>query len=60
VNLGDHADTTGAVYRQLARAFYDEDAIPAEWRAPLFLRARIVELAEGLFALAEANRSAHP
>jgi ADP-ribosyl-[dinitrogen reductase] hydrolase len=28
VNLGDDADTTGAVYGQLAGAFYGEKAIP--------------------------------
>src|SRR4029453_13835998 len=32
VNLGDDADTTGAIYGQLAGAFYGEHAIPAEWR----------------------------
>ena len=32
VNLGDDADTTGAVYGQLAGAFYGAEAIPAAWR----------------------------
>ena len=49
VNLGDDADTTGAVYGQLAGAFYGEAAIPAGWRAKLALRETIEELAEGLF-----------
>jgi ADP-ribosyl-[dinitrogen reductase] hydrolase len=31
VNLGDDADTTGAIYGQLAGAFYGLNAIPAEW-----------------------------
>jgi len=31
VNLGDDADTTGAVYGQLAGAFYGESAIPSDW-----------------------------
>ena len=35
VNLGDDADTTGAIYGQLAGAFYGVDAIPAEWRSEL-------------------------
>jgi ADP-ribosylglycohydrolase len=35
VNLGDDADTTGAIYGQLAGAYYEADAIPAEWRARL-------------------------
>lgn len=32
VNLGDDADTTGAVYGQLAGAYYGEAGIPIEWR----------------------------
>lgn len=32
VNLGDDADTTGAVAGQLAGALYGADAIPARWR----------------------------
>lgn len=32
VNLGEDADTTGAIYGQLAGAFYGERAIPVEWR----------------------------
>ena len=35
VNLGDDADTTGAIYGQLAGAFYGVDAIPERWRAKL-------------------------
>ena len=31
VNLGDDADTTGAVYGQLAGAYYGEKGIPDEW-----------------------------
>ena len=31
VNLGDDADTTGAVYGQLAGAYYGDDGIPPEW-----------------------------
>lgn len=32
VNLGNDADTTGAIYGQLAGAFYGVDGIPREWR----------------------------
>jgi ADP-ribosyl-[dinitrogen reductase] hydrolase len=35
VNLGDDADTTGAVYGQLAGAYYGEDEIPEDWRRKL-------------------------
>jgi len=45
VNLGDDADTTGAVYGQLAGAFYGFEAIPAPWRSQLAKRELISELA---------------
>lgn len=32
VNLGEDSDTTGAVYGQIAGAYYGADAIPEEWR----------------------------
>ena len=35
VNLGDDADTTGAVYGQIAGAFYGAEAIPGRWRSKL-------------------------
>ncbi|HUF27474.1 MAG TPA: ADP-ribosylglycohydrolase family protein [Gemmatimonadaceae bacterium] len=34
-NLGNDADTTAAVYGQLAGAFHGEEGIPLEWRATL-------------------------
>ena len=40
VNLGDDADTTGAVCGQLAGAAFGEAAIPEEWAAPVW-RGRI-------------------
>jgi len=48
VNLGDDADTTGAVYGQLAGAYYGADAIPLEWRDRLARRPEIEALAERL------------
>jgi ADP-ribosylglycohydrolase len=48
VNLGDDADTTGAVYGQIAGAYYGEDGIPAEWRAKLAQRDLICSLADRL------------
>jgi ADP-ribosyl-[dinitrogen reductase] hydrolase len=35
VNLGDDADTTGAVYGQLAGAYYGVAGIPERWRSKL-------------------------
>ena len=49
VNLGDDADTTGAVYGQLAGAYYGADSIPAEWRQRLAMGAEIESLADRLF-----------
>ena len=31
VNLGDDADTTAAIYGQIAGAYYGVDGIPEEW-----------------------------
>lgn len=52
VNLGDDADTTGAVYGQLAGAYYGEEGIPAEWRRLVAMHTKIRSLAERLCALA--------
>ena len=51
VNLGDDADTTGAVYGQIAGAFYGERGIPESWRDRLAYRSQIRSFAEGLFDL---------
>ena len=51
VNLGDDADTTGAIYGQLAGAYYGINAIPDSWRTKLAMSIRIIELADGLFEL---------
>ncbi len=55
VNLGDDADTTGAVYGQLAGAYYGEDGISESWRAVLTYRDRIEGYADQLLRLREAN-----
>jgi ADP-ribosylglycohydrolase len=51
VNLGEDADTTAAVYGQLAGAFYGEASIPATWRARLALRQTIETYAAALLSL---------
>ncbi len=53
VNLGDDADTTSAIYGQLAGAFHGVDAIPARWRERLVLGDEIVALADGLLDLSD-------
>ncbi len=55
VNLGDDADTTGAVYGQLAGAFYGEQGIPQSWRDKLAHCDLIEGFAEQLFSLAQSN-----
>jgi ADP-ribosyl-[dinitrogen reductase] hydrolase len=57
VNLGDDADTTGAVYGQIAGAFYGEEGIPESWKEKLAHRVLIDSLAERLFELS-TGRSA--
>jgi hypothetical protein len=46
---------TGAVYGQLAGAYYGADGIPEAWRERLTLRERIEALADGLLAQAGAG-----
>ena len=49
VNLGDDADTTGAIYGQIAGAHYGIEAIPAQWRKRLAMNAEIESLADQLY-----------
>jgi hypothetical protein len=58
VNLGDDADTTGAVYGQLAGAYYGADAIPPGWRSKLAHLDTLENFAARL--LVAASRSAGP
>lgn len=51
VNLGDDADTTGAIYGQLAGAYYGEEGIPGEWRAKLAMRELIERFGQRLYEL---------
>jgi len=48
VNLGDDADTTGAITGQIAGAFYGEEAIPERWRDRLVMGREIAWLAQRL------------
>jgi ADP-ribosylglycohydrolase len=48
VNLGDDADTTGAVCGQLAGAAYGLSGIPSRWLATLAWKDRIVAMADQL------------
>jgi len=50
VNLGDDADTTGAIYGQLAGAFYGERGIPLLWRDQIVNKDTILEKAGRLIS----------
>ncbi|CAH1215498.1 ADP-ribosylarginine hydrolase Tri1 [Paenibacillus auburnensis] len=50
VNLGNDADTTGAVYGQIAGAFYGLSGIPEHWISILAMRELIADYAGRLFA----------
>ena len=48
VNLGDDADTTGAVCGQLAGAYWGQSGIPEEWRDGLARKEMIEQALQGL------------
>ncbi len=54
-NLGDDADTTAAIYGQLAGAYYGEQQIPETWRAKLTRYNDIVALADKLWLASGLN-----
>ena len=47
-NLGDDADTTAAIYGQIAGAHYGVDSIPSEWRERLTMSSDITAMADSL------------
>ena len=49
VNLGEDADTTAAVYGQLAGAFYGCAGIPQQWLDKLARRKLLEQIASGLY-----------
>ena len=53
VNLGEDADTTGAVYGQLAGAYYGVESIPAGWRGKLAQLDTLESFATRLFEYAQ-------
>ena len=48
VNLGNDADTTGAVFGQIGGAFYGVENIPEQWRKPIVMRDVIERYALGM------------
>ncbi|GAB7015851.1 ADP-ribosylglycohydrolase family protein [Methanogenium cariaci] len=56
VNLGNDADTTGAIYGQLAGAYYGVGAIPGEWKNTIVQRKLIEHFSDDLFLLDPGDR----
>jgi ADP-ribosyl-[dinitrogen reductase] hydrolase len=56
VNLGEDTDATGAVYGQIAGAFYRYKGIPARWREKIVPRELIESMAESLLELSRATQ----
>ncbi|MBQ3441447.1 ADP-ribosylglycohydrolase family protein [Candidatus Saccharibacteria bacterium] len=48
IRLGGDTDTNGAVYGQLAGAYYGYSAIPKEWREEVYLASELVDIADKL------------
>lgn len=53
VNLGDDADTVGAIYGGIAGAFYGVEAIPQKWLNGLRAKSMVDDVIEGVVALAQ-------
>lgn len=56
VNLGNDADTIGAVYGQLAGAFYGEKGIPTRWLSKLVHKEKIIEMADDIYRLSRESK----
>ena len=55
VNLGQDADTTGAIFGQLAGAHYGLEGIPTAWRATILWADEITALADALAAMGASS-----
>ncbi len=55
VNLGNDADTTGAIYGQLAGAYYGETGLNLSWANKIALKQTIVKFAVKLYLLARSQ-----
>ena len=54
-NLGDDADTTAAIYGQIAGAYYGLEGIPKSWRDTLHLLYKITDLADLCLGLCQPS-----
>ena len=55
-NLGDDADTTAAIYGQIAGAYHGGEAIPSGWRSKLANVELITRLADNLYSQPRVTR----
>lgn len=51
IQLGGDTDTNGAIYGQLAGAYYGYETIPEEWRKEVYLSDELVEIADKLLTM---------
>ena len=57
VNLGDDADTVGAVYGGIAGAYYGVEAIPRQWLGGLLAKKKVDNVVQGLVELLASPQS---
>lgn len=57
-NLGNDADTTAAIYGQLAGAYYGEAGIPAAWREKVSQHDLIIKMADTIYERSQEMRFA--
>ena len=51
INLGNDADTVGAIYGQLAGAYYGKENLPENWCAKIALKEVIEQIAKTLYSI---------
>jgi ADP-ribosylglycohydrolase len=56
VNLGNDADTTGAIYGQIAGAYYGESGLPETWLNLIAMRPLIEDFADELYSLSQQKK----
>ena len=55
VNLGDDADTVGAIYGGIAGAFYGVESVPQTWLEGLVAKSMVDAVVDGIVALIEPS-----
>jgi len=55
LSFGGDADTIGAVYGQIAGAYYGLEQIPARWRQPIAMKETILNFADRLYTFNQST-----